>query len=268
MKTAFFVGLLAVALCSCQTSRPLIDPAASTPPVLAKKGDLILFECTFFTVPDNFELLKNTKDLHVAGVFSPQDGDRLLRELKSRRRFEVTSAPSVTTRQGQKGEIEIIRELIYPVEFDPPKIGETKATDISSFPVTPTTPTKFETKNVGITAGFKGRRTREGAIDFDFNLEQTNFLGFINYGSPITTFGRVTRVVLTENRIEQPVFTTKRISSTVTLKNGHYVAVGGMRADTQKAIDDRSIPGLPGGIEIEEDKNLFAMIKVTAVDPE
>jgi hypothetical protein len=264
-------------LSSCQTaSPPLLNSAEAVRPVLAGKEDLLLFECTFFTAPDNFELLRNTKENHIAGVFSPEDGERLIKELKRRRKFEHMSSPSITTRQGQHAKIEIIREFIYPTEFDPPKahkVDPATGDGASSFPVTPTTPTAFETKNLGITAAYKGRTTADGGIAFEFEIEHVNFLGFVNYGSPITTNatdarGNPTQVILTENKIEQPVFGTKRLSSTVTLSNGHYVAVGGMRSDIQNSLDARTKPGParanPG---LEHDRNLFALIKVTAVKP-
>ncbi|MGK0188014.1 MAG: general secretion pathway protein D, partial [Verrucomicrobiales bacterium] len=201
-----------------------------------------------------------------------EDGDRLIKQLKRRRKFEIMSAPSVVSRQGQSAKVEIIREFIYPTEFDPPKIREVKKefdTVSGSFPVTPATPTKFGKKDVGFTAEFKGRRTSGGGIDVQFNIGQVSFLGFVNYGSPISTTaqtarGRPVNIVLTENKIVQPVFGTKRLASRVTFPNGHYIAIGGIRQETQKSLDDNIHP-TPG--QIEEDKNLFALIKVTAVKP-
>ena len=250
----------------------MLDAEEAAPPVLAGKHDLLLFECTFFTAPDDFDLLKNTRKNHIAGVFSPVDGERLIQELKRRRDFEVLYSPSATTRQGKSAKTEVIREFVFPTEFDPPVVGKIDS-NRGSFPVTPATPTNFETKNIGITSTFEGRTTPDGAISFNFDIAQVNFLGFINYGSPITTdatdsLGRPTQVVLTENRIEQPVFGTKRISSNVTLPNGHYVAVGGMRSDIQKSLDARTdTAGVGSHSDIEQDKNLFVLIKVTAVKP-
>ena len=278
MNIASFIALFLLALVllpSCNTvSRPLLDSSKSVPPILAGKDDHLLFECTFFTAPDDFDLLKNTKTNHVAGVFSPTDGEQLIRELKRNRRFELLSSPSATTRQGQRAKVEVIREFVYPTEFEPPVVGKTARTSQSgSFPVTPATPKFFDTRNVGITSEFKGRTTADGGIDCEFEIEQVNFLGFVNYGSPITTDGKnrrgeVVQVVLTENKIEQPVFGTKRLSSRVTLSNGHYLAVGGMRSDTQKSLDARTRPGpVHADRGLEHDKNLFALIKVTAVKP-
>lgn len=67
----------------------------------------------------------------------------------------------------------------------------------------------------------------------------------MNYGSPITTsvrglFGRLVDVVVTENRIEMPVFDQKRLASKVSLQSGHYLALGGLSADLPPSIDSLS----------------------------
>ncbi|WP_256199569.1 hypothetical protein [Verrucomicrobium spinosum] len=55
-------------------------------------------------------------------------------------------------------------------------------------------------------------------IDLNLAPEVTEFEGFINYGSPINTastdaLGNPTTVTLTENRIEQPVFSTRKVTT-------------------------------------------------------
>lgn len=270
-------SILTLALLPCcqRDQRPVIESLNVTEtaaPVLIGTEDLILFQCTFFTAPDNYELLKNTKANHVAGVFSPEDGDRLVEQLKREDTFELMSAPSITTRQGQRAKVEIVREFVYPTEFDPPIVGNTEAG--SSFPVTPTTPAAFETRNVGITAEFDAHSDDKGGIAFEFNIEHVNFLGFVNYGSPIMAPGKddlgdPVQIILTENRIETPVFGTKRLASSVAVPNGHYLAIGGMRSDNQESLDARTEPqqlseANPG---LDQDKNLFVLIKVTAVKP-
>ncbi|MCB1100521.1 MAG: hypothetical protein KDN22_33470 [Verrucomicrobiae bacterium] len=272
---AFAASAIALTLFTgCQsTSSPLLPSKDAVLPTMVGSSDLLQFECTFFTAPDDFELLKNTKKNHIAGVFSPIEGERLIRQLKRRREFELMSAPSVTARQGEQARIEQIREFIYPTEFDPPKTQGPAPSDSSSFAATPTTPTKFDKKDIGIKSFFNGRRNAKGGIDVMFDFEQVNLLGFVNYGSPISTTGRgrlgmQVSVMLTENRIEQPVFAEKRLASAVTLPNGHYLAVGGLRSDSQKSLAQRMTPGqIESDPKLESDGNLFALIKVTAVKP-
>ncbi|MEO1858211.1 MAG: type II and III secretion system protein, partial [Rubritalea sp.] len=71
----------------------------------------------------------------------------------------------------------------------------------------------------------------------------------INYGSPIQTaatdvLGNPVIVTITENRIEMPVFSTRRVNTGLTIYDGHTVAVGGlMREDVQNVEDKVPILG-------------------------
>ena len=63
--------------------------------------------------------------------------------------------------------------------------------------------------------------------------ESRTFDGFVNYGSPITTaasdwLGNPVSVVLTDNRIEMPVFTTGKLESRVRVSPADYVVIAGL----------------------------------------
>src|SRR5207302_11390052 len=71
--------------------------------------------------------------------------------------------------------------------------------------------------------------------------------GFINYGSPINAIGVNTiggvistsvPVELTPNVINQPVFSTRKVTTSVSVSDGQTVVLGGlMREDVQKTED-------------------------------
>jgi len=74
------------------------------------------------------------------------------------------------------------------------------------------------------------------------------FEGFINYGSPITSptsdiFGNPVSITITENRIEMPVFSTRRVSTGITIYDGHTVAIGGLMREDVQTVQD-SVPVL------------------------
>jgi general secretion pathway protein D len=173
------------------------------------------------------------------------------------------TAPSVTARSGQKATIEIIREFIYPTEYEPPQIPQQFGGGIQGgigggigggiaggqqgggFPVTPSTPTAFETRNTGVTLEIEPTiGVNDFVIDLRFVPEIVEFEGFVNYGSPIQStstdaLGNPVTNTLTENRIEMPVFSTRRVNTALTIYDGYTVAVGGlMREDVQK-VEDR-----------------------------
>ncbi len=197
----------------------------------------------------------------LTGLFSDVQMQVMMRGLSQKKGADLMTAPSVTAKSGQKATIEIIREFIYPTEYEPPElpnsVGQTSGASIigggssgGSFPVTPATPTAFETRNTGITLEIEPTiGENDFVIDLRFVPEIVEFEGFINYGSPIQTagtdvLGNSTVTVVTENRIEMPVFSVRRVNTALTIYDGYTVAVGGlMREDVQNVEDKVPILG-------------------------
>ena len=61
----------------------------------------------------------------LAGVFTDPQFQVVVRALNQQKGVDLLSAPRVTTKSGQKATIEIIREFIYPTQFQPPQIPQT-----------------------------------------------------------------------------------------------------------------------------------------------
>lgn len=202
----------------------------------------------------------------ISGVFTDPQFQVVIRALNQKKGVDLLSAPRVTAKSGQRAIIEIIREFRYPTEFDPPQIpqnfgnnngGGTTFIPItgaginplagqsqSSFPVTPTTPTAFETRNTGVTLEVEPVIGPDGyTIDLNLVPQVVEFEGFINYGSPIQTtstnaLGQQIINVITPNVINQPIFSTRKVQTSVSVFDGHTVVLGGlMREDVQKVED-------------------------------
>lgn len=192
----------------------------------------------------------------LTGLFSDGQVQLIMRGLAQKKGTDLMTAPSVTARSGQKATIEIIREFIYPTEYEPPElpnsVGATGGGGLvgglgggsSMFPVTPATPTAFETRNTGVTLEIEPTiGENDFVIDLRFVPEIVEFEGFINYGSPIQSpstdlFGNPVTITITENRIEMPVFSSRRVNTALTIYDGYTVAVGGlMREDVQNVED-------------------------------
>jgi beta-lactamase regulating signal transducer with metallopeptidase domain len=162
------------------------------------------------------------------GVLSHAAGEALVKKLGSTKGVVLCAAPTLTTRSGQRANIDFVREFCYPTEFDPPQIrlpGDAKVPEGSPWPVTPTTPTAFEMRPVGIRMEVDANIVGPNSIRLEAAPEVTNFDGFINFGSPI--IDPKTGTVLSENRIFQPIFETSKLTFNVTLLDGQYVIVGG-----------------------------------------
>lgn len=110
-----------------------------------------------------------------------------------------------------------------------------------SQPVTPTTPTAFETRNTGVTLEVEPVIGPDGyTIDLTLQPQVVEFEGFVNYGSPIqttsvTALGISQTTILTPNVINQPIFSVRKVTTSVTVFDGATVVLGGlMREDVQR----------------------------------
>jgi general secretion pathway protein D len=194
----------------------------------------------------------------LAGVFTNPQFQVVIRALNQKKGIDLLSAPKVTTKSGQRAIVEVIREFRYPRTYTQPQvpqIGSTTGGNNNVVPVvvTPTTPQDWETRNTGVTLEVEpvvgGDST---TIDLNLIPQVVEFEGFINYGSPINAVGVNTvgvistsvPVLLTQNVINQPVFSTRKVTTSVSVYDGQTVVLGGlMREDVQKTEDKVPIIG-------------------------
>jgi general secretion pathway protein D len=213
--------------------------------------------------------------LSLTGIFGDAEFKMMMRGLSQRRGADVMSAPSVTARSGQKAKIEVIREFIYPTEYEPPEIPQSVGAitqqsqdafggggGTTFVPITPATPTAFETRDTGVILEIEPTiGENDFMIDLRFLPEIVEFEGFINYGSPIMMPeqpGFISRFLdpitdlittketkaipataITENRIEMPVFSTRRVNTSLTIYDGYTIAVGGLMREEVQNIEDK-----------------------------
>jgi general secretion pathway protein D len=229
----------------------------------------------------------------LAGVFTNPQFQVVIRALNQKKGIDLLSAPRVTTKSGQRAIIEVIREFRYPRTYTPPQVpsisstGTTVVGGATTVPVvvTPTTPQDWETRNTGVTLEVEpvvgGDAT---TIDMNLVPQVVEFEGFINYGSPIFAVGVNTAagislsnsVLLTQNVINQPVFSTRKVTTSVSVYDGQTVVLGGlMREDVQKTEDKTPIIGdipLVGrafrtNVEQHVKKNLIMFVTARIITP-
>jgi general secretion pathway protein D len=197
----------------------------------------------------------------LAGVFTNPQFQVVIRALNQKKGIDLLSAPRVTTKSGQRAIVEVIREFRYPSTYTPPQVPSisSSTSTIVGGPttvpvvVTPTTPATWETRNTGVTLEVEPVVGGDGmTIDLNLIPQVVEFEGFINYGSPINAVGVNTvagltisqPIVLTENVINQPVFSTRKVTTSVSVYDGQTVVLGGLiREDVQKTEDKVPILG-------------------------
>jgi general secretion pathway protein D len=212
--------------------------------------------------------------LSVAGVFTNPQFQVVLRALSQKKGVDLISSPKVTAKSGERAMIEIIRDFRYPTEFDPPQLSATNGSIYT--PVVPSSPTGWDTKPTGITLEVEPTIASDNyTIEMNLVPRIVEFEGFINYGNPINAtvarqvpemqvteilnpvtgvrdlvtnilngFGPSFTFTATPNAINMPVFSTREISTLVSVYDGQTVALGGlMREDVQKVQDKVPILG-------------------------
>ena len=221
--------------------------------------------------------------LSAAGIFTEPQFQVIMRGLSQHKGADLVTAPTVVTKSAQKAKIEVFRELLYPVEFDPPELPqEVSSSQTGIFPVTPAHPTRFEMRGTGVTLEVDPLVGPDSYTIF-LNLlpEVVEFDGFVNYGSEITAagtdiLGNPTQLVVTDNRVDLPVFTTRRLNTSVNIYDGSTVALGGLiREDVQEISDKVPIIGdLPyvghffrSSVEQHLRRNLVIFVTARLIDP-
>ena len=252
---------------------PFVPPGSNTPvgqfPVTAgnRTGDLAIsanaIDALLFPTMGASQLAPGIFGL--SGVFTDPQFQVVIRALNQKKGIDLLSAPKITTKSGQRAVIEIVREFRYPTQFTEPKVPDisgrgssnTTTTTIALPVVGPSTPSNFETRNTGVTLEVEPVVGPDGVtIDLNLMPQVVEFEGFINYGSPIKTVnpallnfiagstsgltGLTQAITLTDNVINQPIFSTRKVTTSVSVWDGQTVVLGGlMREDVQK-VEDRT----------------------------
>jgi len=204
----------------------------------------------------------------VSGVFTDPQFQMVIHALNQKKGVDLMAAPKVTTKSGVPATIKIIDEFIYPRQYDPPTFSQTTGNGVGTTvvnpltlpppTVTPSFPRDFTMQPLGVILEAKPTIGPDGyTIDLDLKPKVTDFDGFINYGSPISSVGYQAGLyrntipallpvpsIITTNTINQPVFSVREVNTFVTVWDGQTVALGGLiREDVQKVQDKVPILG-------------------------
>lgn len=183
---------------------------------------------------------RQANQIGVSGIIGGSGARLLITALESTIGADLMSAPKITLVNGQKSKIRVVRELIYPTEYDAPEVVpggiNTPSTAI------PSNPASFETRDVGVVLEVKATATADRRIDLELKPEVTEFQGFINYGGDVrridgspnarsSTF--IQGVALT------PVFAIRRAETKIQVIDGRTVVMGGFIREDKRTVEDK-----------------------------
>jgi general secretion pathway protein D len=195
--------------------------------------------------------------LVVGGVIDGYGFAATMEALNNLQGVSLLSAPSVTTQNGLKANIDIVREFPYPTSFEKPKLSNNtnlaySGTSTPLILAIPPTPREFVTQDVGVSLEVKPTTYPDQRIDLDITKAQVlDFDGFIDYGVPIVARqqedippANEPGTVVTPGTINQPVFNLRSIVTNLQVLDGQTAVLGGLnREDTQEVNDKVPVLG-------------------------
>ncbi len=210
------------------------------------------------------------------------DVDFAIRALARKTGSDLMSAPKVTVLSGKRANITVAQELRYPESYG--DIESTASTSGggnnsggggSSISITAGTPQDFVTRNVGVEMSVTPNVENDDTISLILEPRVTEFEGFVEYGGPSVALESGTTVVVPAG-FYQPIFSTREISTEVTIFDGATVVMGGLTRDEVKTVNDKvpvlgDIPGI-GRLfrsegEARQKRNLLIFVTANLVSP-
>jgi general secretion pathway protein D len=217
--------------------------------------------------------------LSFASVLTNPEVKVIIQALSQHGGTDLLSAPRVTTRSGVNAQIQVVREIIYPTEFEvsEPTIAASTVstgTGASGGLVTPptVTPGSFETRETGVILNVTPTVGPDGyTIDLTMVPEVAELVDWIQYGSTVSAGGQTFQY-----NIPQPVFASRNVTTSIVIWDGQTVVMGGLiREDLVKVKDKVPLLGdipLLGRLfrsegEYSQKKNLLIFVTARLVDP-
>ena len=178
----------------------------------------------------------------IRGILTNPQFQVVVKALAQKKSSDILQAPKVTTISGSQAMVKIVQEFIYPNTYSQAQVtssggGTSGGVGIG---VTPAIPSDFRTREIGVLLTVT---PTVGADGYTINLrlvpEVSEFLGFINYGSPISYAVQGAPPVSVPNDIKQPLFQTRTLTTSVVIWDGQTVVLGGLIREQVDKIDDK-----------------------------
>ena len=211
---------------------------------------------------------------HTFGAFNVQ---ATIRALSQKSGTDLLSAPKVTVLSGNSANIVIAQEMRYPQSYGavtstPPSGNATT----SAIAITAGTPQEFTMRNVGVELKVTPTVEEDDySISLDLAPKVTEFEGFIEYGGQSIAISGTTSVTVPSGFF-QPIFSTREITTKVTVWDGATLVMGGLTREEVKKTSDKvpvlgDIPFIGRAFrskgETTQKRNLLIFVTANLVSP-
>lgn len=167
----------------------------------------------------------------------------VIRALSQQKGTDLLSAPSLSFESGSSVLIDGTKEFFYPERYDAPILASEPGAlpKPGYFPASPSTPRNFKSDRVGVSLQVIGTILSDDRIELELVPWSGEFREFLNFGTEIRLFkeGKATNVLISENRMDMPVFDVKSQRMKLRLKDGETVCIGGFIKSEVLYVEDR-----------------------------
>ena len=179
------------------------------------------------------------------GMLGSWDLNVLIRAIEQSNGSDLMSSPSLTVLDGKTAVIKVAQLLRYPqaygdIQSNVGQGGGGGAIGVASTSVAITagTPQDFTVQEVGVTLEVTPTVAADDSIALNLKPKVTEFEGFVEYGgTSVALTGGVT--VTVPSGFFQPIFSTREVTTDVTVFDGATVVIGGLTREEVRSVEDK-----------------------------
>jgi general secretion pathway protein D len=227
--------------------------------------------------------LGNTAQSYSAnvGIIGAETLGLAIRAIEENAGSDLMSSPSLTVLDGKTAVIKVAQLLRYPQAYGDTQsnVGTASTTggggSSTSVAITAGTPQDFTVQEVGVTLEVTPTVAADDSIALNLKPKVTEFEGFVEYGgTSIAISGTIT--VSVPSGFFQPIFSTREVTTEVTVFDGATVVIGGLTREEVKTVEDKvpvlgSIPLIGAAFRSSgktiQKKSLMVFVTANLVSP-
>ena len=177
----------------------------------------------------------------ISGVINSFDLSAVVTALSQKSETNLMSAPKITVLSGERAEITVAQEMIYPRAYGDVSSNVSRGSSTttgSAVSITSGTPKDFTKRNVGVEMGVTATVEDDNSISLILEPCVTEFEGFVEYGGPSIAVTDSTTATVPSG-FYQPIFNVRRIRTEVTVADGATIVMGGLTREETVSVKDK-----------------------------